>query len=167
MITDIAAFSSYFASVRRRTLRYCQRIPADQIDWVAQPGGWSFGDLIRHIAAAEQMFVGVAVADRWAYPGHERSLAPSLDDALAHLSACHTSAIASLGTLSNQDLHTPRQALDGRPLPIWQVLMLMVEHEIHHRSELAAYLTVFGVAPPQIYGLYVEELIAQLEQRPH
>ncbi len=166
MITNATAFITYFAGIRRRTLLYCQSIPAEQIDWAPRPGEFTCGDLVRHIAAIEQMFVGVAAANRWMYPGHERSLAPSLDDALAHLAASHTSAVATLGTLSDADLSTARQAIDGRPLPVWRVLMLMVEHEVHHRSQLAEHLSTMGVTPPQIFGMYVEELIAQIEQRP-
>jgi uncharacterized damage-inducible protein DinB len=36
----------------------------------------------------------------------------------------------------------------------------MVEHEVHHRSQLAAYLTQMGVEPPQIYGLTIEDIVA-------
>lgn len=166
MIVNASAFISYFAGIRRRTLLYCRSIPPDQIDWAPRPSEFTCGDLVRHIAAAEQMFVGVAAADRWAYPGHERSLAPSLDDALAHLEASHTSAVATLGTLSDADMQATRRAVDGRPLPVWRVLMLMVEHEVHHRSQLSEHLGALGVVPPQIFGMYVEELIAQIDQRP-
>jgi uncharacterized damage-inducible protein DinB len=166
MIMSATAFISYYAGVRRRTVNYCRQIPPEQIDWAPRPGEFTCGDLVRHIAAAEQMFVGVAAADRWAYPGHERSLASSLDDALAHLEASHTSAVATLGTLSDEELQATRQALDGRPLPVWRVLMLLVEHEVHHRSQLSEYLSALGVTPPQIFGVYVEELIAQIDQRP-
>jgi uncharacterized damage-inducible protein DinB len=36
----------------------------------------------------------------------------------------------------------------------------MVEHEFHHRSQLAVYLILMGVQSPQIFGLGVEEVIA-------
>ena len=36
----------------------------------------------------------------------------------------------------------------------------MIEHEIQHRSQLALYLTLMGLDPPQIYGLGVEDAIA-------
>jgi uncharacterized damage-inducible protein DinB len=38
--------------------------------------------------------------------------------------------------------------------------MAMVEHEIHHRSQIAMYLSLMGVPPPHIYGLGVEDVIA-------
>lgn len=165
MISSPSAFSSYVAGIRRRTLGYCRSIPPERIDWAPRPGEFTCGDIVRHLAAAEQMFIGVVATDRWAYPGHERSLAPTLADALAHLEASHDSALALLGTLADADMQAPRRALDGRALPVWRVLMLMVEHEIHHRSQLAEHLGSLGVAPPQIFGVYVEELIDRAGQR--
>lgn len=161
MIERIDSFIGYFASVRRRTITYCRTVPPEQIDWAPRPGELSFGDLIRHLAAAEQMFVGVAVAGRWAYPGHERQLGATLDDALAYLEASHTSALAALGTLDDAALRSERSALDGRPVAVWRLLMLMVEHEIHHRSQLASQLSELGVTPPQIYGVSLEELMVR------
>lgn len=161
MIDRVDSFISYFEWVRRRTLMYCRAVPAEQIDWAPRPDELSFGDLIRHIAAAEQMFVGVAVARRWAYPGHGRQLGAGLDEALAHLAAGHTGALAALGALGDGDLAAERPALDGRPVQVWRVLMLMVEHEVHHRSQIASHLAQLGVAPPQIYGLSLEEVMVR------
>lgn len=39
--------------------------------------------------------------------------------------------------------------------------MALVEHEVHHRSQLAVYLTLLGVEPPQVYGLGIEDVIAR------
>lgn len=161
MIERVDSFIGYFEGVRRRTVLYCRAIPAEQIDWSPRPGELSFGDLIRHIAAAEQMFVGVAVAGRWAYSGHERQLGAGHAEALAHLAASHTSALAALGTLGDEALGRERLALDGRPVQVWRILMLMVEHEVHHRSQIASQLSQLGVAPPQIYGLSLEEVIVR------
>jgi uncharacterized damage-inducible protein DinB len=107
------------------------------------------------------MFVGVAITGRWAYPGHERQLGAGRDEALAHLDASHTSALAALGTLGDGALAAERPALDGRPVQVWRVLMLMVEHEVHHRSQIASQLSQLGVAPPQIYGLSLEEVMVR------
>ena len=36
--------------------------------------------------------------------------------------------------------------------------MAMCEHEVHHRSQLASYLTLMGVDAPDIFGLGVEDV---------
>jgi len=163
MIASISSFLSYFESVRRRTLNFCAAVPEDRIDWAPQPGEFSCGDIMRHLAASEQMFVAVALTGRWAYPGHERSLGPDLPGALAYLEACHTSAVAALGTLSDEALGDAREAVGGSSIKVWRLLMLMVEHEAHHRSQLGSYLSQIGIEPPQIYGLRLEEVLAYSE----
>jgi len=103
---------------------------------------------------------------RWTYPGHERSLGANLHGALAYLEASHTSAVAALGALSDAELNHMREGAGGHPIKIWRILMLMVEHEIHHRSQLSSYLSLMGVEPPQIYGLHLEEVVAYSQGDP-
>jgi uncharacterized damage-inducible protein DinB len=161
MIERVDEFISYFASVRRRTLNYCRSIPPARVDWSPRLDELSFGDLIRHIAATEQMFTSVAVSGHWTYPGHERERAPTYEAAIAHLEAVHAEATAALRSLDDEALRQERKALDGSPVKVWRVLMLMVEHEVHHRSQIASHLAALGVAPPQIYGLSLEEVMVR------
>lgn len=162
MIERVDPFINYFASIRRRTLNYVYTIPADKIDWRPQAGELTCGDIIRHLAAAELMFAGAAVEGKWRYPDHEWDAERgSLVDALNTLETSHAATLKILATLSDADLAQPRPSLaDGPPIKAWRLLMAMVEHEIHHRSQLAVYLSLLGVEPPQIYGLGVEDVIA-------
>jgi uncharacterized damage-inducible protein DinB len=160
MIQSIGAFIEYFEGVRRRTLNYIGAIPPDRFEWSPRAGELTCGDLVRHIAAAEQMFVGVAVGGRWKYAGHDRALAENLDAARTYLNAVHGEEMARLRGVRDADLTQSRPALKGQPVKTWRWLMAMVEHEVHHRSQLAAYLTQMGVEPPQIYGLTIEDIVA-------
>lgn len=160
MIQSVSAFIEYFDGVRRRTSNFIRALPADRIDWSPKEGEWTCGEIVRHLAAAEKMFIGVAVEGRWGYSGHDESLAGSLDEAVAHLEHCHSEAMAALRGLSDADLYQPRPTLNGPPAKAWRLLMAMVEHEVHHRSQLAVYLALMGVEPPQIYGLGIEDVIA-------
>lgn len=165
MLHDMQAFLDYFAGVRRRTRRFIRAVPPDHIDWALAEGEFTCGDIIRHLAATEQMFVGVVVDERWSYPGHEREHHPTLDAAVNHLNATHETAMQRLQAAGSVVLQQPRPSLQGpeTPLPAWQVLLLMVEHEIHHRSQLATYLTLLHIPPPQLYGTGVEDLIAHTQ----
>jgi uncharacterized damage-inducible protein DinB len=106
------------------------------------------------------MFVGAVTEGRWRYPGHDRALAGSLEQALARLNAVHAEALTALRTLDDAELLQHRPTLNGPPARVWRLLMAMVEHEIHHRSQLSMYLSLMGVKPPHIYGLGVEDVIA-------
>ena len=160
MIQSVDSFIAYFESIRRRTLNFIQAIPPERLAWSPRAGEFTSAELVRHLGAAERMFVGAAVAGRWNYAGHEHDRQPGLDALLAELEAGHAAAIVELRGLSDAGLCAARPTLNGPPARAWRLLMALVEHEIHHRSQLALYLALMGVEPPQIYGLGVEDVIA-------
>ena len=71
MIQTVAGFIQYFESVRRRTLNYLRVIPPENFEWRPKDGEFTCGDIVRHILAAEKMFVGVAMDGKWKYMGHD------------------------------------------------------------------------------------------------
>lgn len=79
---------------------------------------------------------------------------------MVHLEVSHSEAMTTLRTLNDTELYQPRPTLNGPPVKAWRLLMAMVEHEVHHRSQLAVYLALLGIEPPQIYGLGIEEVVA-------
>ena len=108
------------------------------------------------------MFVRVATEGRWNYEDHEADGEQSLDELVTLLESTHIEAMEKLERFPDQDLNEPRYGPkgEGHPLKAWRWLMAMTEHEIHHRSQLAVYLSLMGVQPPHIFGLGVEDLIA-------
>jgi uncharacterized damage-inducible protein DinB len=160
MIEHVDRFVDYFNSIRRRTINYIRTVPNDRLDWSPQEGEFTCADIVRHLAAAEKMFVGAVVERRWIYSGHTGGPESSLDELVARLEASHTEAMNSLRVLDDEELHDERPTLNGPNVQAWRLLMAMVEHEVHHRSQLAMYLALMGVKPPHIYGLGVEDVIA-------
>ena len=159
MIQSIDSFIKYFGGVRRRTINFIRAVPPDQVDWSPKEGELTCGDIIRHLAATEKMYVDLVVEGRWGYAGHGRSLAADWDEVVAYLEEGHNETISRLRALDDGQLNRPRPSLGGHPLKVWRWLMLMVEHEVHHRSQLAVYLTLMGVEPPQIFGLGFEDIV--------
>jgi uncharacterized damage-inducible protein DinB len=160
MIASVSAFTDYFEGVRRRTHDFFGAIPAERVDWAPKPGEYSCGDIVRHVAASEVMFVGAVVDGCWRYPGHDHGVAPTLAAALARLDAGHAAARVRLGELADGALGERRLSLEpGQPpVRVWRLLLAMVEHEVHHRSQLASYLTWMGIEAPDIFGLGVEDV---------
>lgn len=159
MIRTVDSFIHYFGSIRRRTLMYVRTIPTDRSNWSPKPGEFTCGEIVRHLAAAEIMFIGAVVEGKWQYR-HPDDAEARLDTAIACLEESHTLAMSSLRHLSDAELDHMRPTLNGPPVRAWRLLMAMIEHEVHHRSQLAVYLTLMGVEPPQIYGLGIEDVIA-------
>jgi uncharacterized damage-inducible protein DinB len=160
VIASATDFTDYFDGVRRRTVHFFQAIPAGRIDWQPQAGEYTCGDIVRHVAASERMFVGAVVEGQWRYPGHDRALAPTLEAALADLDSAHAASGPRLRALDAAALAATRPALEpgARPVRAWRLLLAMVEHEVHHRSQLASYLTWMGLEAPDIFGLGVEDV---------
>jgi len=161
MLQSVKKFIDYFDGIRRRTLHFIDAIPADRIDWSPRGGEFSFGDLIRHLAATEDMFIGAVVDGKWRYIGHKKiKEKQERDVSITFLKSTHQEAMERLGTLNDSALNESRPSLSGQEVKTWRLLMAMVEHEVHHRSQIAMYLTLIKIKPPHIYGLGVEDVIA-------
>ncbi|HEV8585615.1 MAG TPA: DinB family protein [Methylomirabilota bacterium] len=160
MIASLGAFADYFEGVRRRTVHFARQVPPESIDWAPKAGEYTCGDIVRHLAASEAMFSGVVADSVWRYPGHERARGATLEAALSLLDAGHSAARAALARVPDAALNEERASLEpgARPIRAWRVLMAMCEHEVHHRSQLASYLTLMGVDAPDIFGLGVEDV---------
>jgi uncharacterized damage-inducible protein DinB len=70
----------------------------------------------------------------------------------------HGESMEMLAKLSDEQLQRRCQSADGTPMTTWKLLRAMVEHEVHHRGELYAYLGALGVTVPPLYGLTSEQL---------
>jgi uncharacterized damage-inducible protein DinB len=155
VIASMREFTEYFDGVRRRTVGFFRTIPADMIDWAPKDGEYTCGDIVRHVAASESMFAAVVADGAWRYDGHARELGVTLAETLALLDGRHAVATQALAKAGDAALTRLRPALEPGG---WRVLMAMCEHEVHHRSQLASYLTLMGVDAPDIFGLGVEDV---------
>jgi uncharacterized damage-inducible protein DinB len=161
MIDSVAEFARYFEGVRRRTWAAVDRIGPDLLDWSPRAGEMTCGEIVRHVAGAERFFVTKVLEDRFTGDLEPGS---ALDHAAtrARLESVHREQMARLAGLPDAALRTPRRDLDGGRVKAWRFLMAMVEHEVHHRSQLDCYLAQAGVEPPQIYGWRMEDVMARV-----
>ena len=73
VITDSASFLDYLSRIRGRTLAVGRVIPEDRLEWRPTEGAFSFGDLLRHLAAIERyMFAENARLQPARYPARVR-----------------------------------------------------------------------------------------------
>ncbi len=158
MLSDPALFADYFAGVRRRTLAVAAALPEKAMDWAPREGEFTAGDILRHLAGAQRMYLGAFRGEGWHFPGHARSLAPDKAAALRLLEERQRAFDADLRVMPAAALRARQPDLAGRTLSAWRILMMLVEHEIHHRSQLTGYLSALGVASPHLFGVGVEDL---------
>ena len=158
LIRSIAAYLKYFEGIRRRTVSFAEALPADKIDWKPKEDEYSCGDIIRHLGSVQLMNVDSFAGEERLYRGHAAALGESKEQALAYLAECDQQARARLERFSDEILSIKREDLRGNNISAWRFLMATVEHEVHHRSQLASYFTWMGAEAPQLYGIYMEEL---------
>jgi uncharacterized damage-inducible protein DinB len=158
-IRSVAPFLDYFDKIRERTMRVITCIPPERIEWRAAEGKFTLGDLGRHIGAMERyVFAECACGGRNLYAGCGCELADGYDEVIRFMQRTHGESMHMLAKLTDEELVQKCQSADGTPITTWKLLRSMVEHEIHHRGELYAYLGLLGVKVPPLYGLTSEQL---------
>ena len=170
MFTEIDAFLRYFRSVNRRAVRDVTALPPEADGWtpiggeseLVGEGAWSINKLIGHMCGSRLYFASAYRHEGWISPeppdvSRAELWAPALDDSFERFSEL----VREVGPngLSRQVsmIDTPDSSLTG-----WRVLMMMLEHDIHHRSQIDTYAGLNGWDPPDIYFRSAES-IAELQ----
>ncbi len=153
-IRTIQSFLDYHEGIRGRTRRVIDCIPHDRLEWAHAPGRFTFGDLIRHLAAIERYMFAENVHGRPSrYPGHGEELASGWDEVITYLEDRHVEAMQLFAALTDEDLLRKCMTPAGSTITVWKWLRAMVEHEVHHRGQLYLMLGTLGVETPPLYGL--------------
>lgn len=161
MITEIGPFLSFLRSVRKRTRAVAQVIPPAELESRPHAGAMSAGDLVRHIAVAERwMYVENVLGRASRYPGHGPELATGHERVLEYLDALHAETLELLAALTPEQIAGPCRTVADSEVPVWLLLRVMVEHEIHHRGQLYSVLGALGAERPPLFGLTEAEVRA-------
>ena len=165
MITDIASYLRYFDSVRRRTERDVRALPPEAAAWrppASSRGeaGWSIGDIVEHIGSARLYFARAYRDEGWI------TTPPELDRAdqrtwLPWLRLSAERFVAMLEGTPNEWLTRRIEMIDTPgSLSGGRMLLMMLEHEVHHRSQIDAYAGLQGWPVPDIFERSAETISA-------
>ena len=163
MISDIDAFLKYFDGVNRRAIRDIGALPADAETWRPPTGdgdnAWDIGEIVGHMAASRLYFAsayadGAWTAEPWSEPTRTRE---------QWLTALNTSFEGLRGRLAGTSSEWLRRRIDSLDTPgmsfsAWRLLMMMAEHDVHHRSQIETYAGIMGWPVQQIFGRTAEEV---------
>jgi len=164
VITDIASYLRLFDSIHRRTARDVAALPPNAAAWrppaVEGETGWSIGDIVGHIGGARLYFASAYRGAGWI----EVSPEVDRDDARTWVPWLQSSA----DRFSNLLRDTPTEWLTRKiemidtpgSLSGWRILMMMIEHEVHHRSQIDTYAGLEGWPVPDIFGRSAETIRA-------
>ena len=161
MITAIADFLRYFEGVHRRTVRDIDALPPEAGAWTPAAGeaeaAWGISELVAHVARSRSFFVGAYRAEGWIMPPAGKR--PDTTKWAALLAESAATLAAGLETTPDDWLQRRVPLIEGDgSLAGWRVLMMLVEHEVHHRSQIDTYAGLTGWSPPDIFGLSAEDI---------
>jgi uncharacterized damage-inducible protein DinB len=171
MITDMASYLRFFDSVRRRTERDVAALPPAAAAWRARrveaEAGWSIGQIVAHIGGSRLYFASAYRGEGWLWseaeadPADQRTWLPWLEASAERYAALLRETPAAWLTRRIEMIDTPGATLSG-----WRLLMMMLEHEVHHRSQIDTYAGLEGWPVPDIFGRSAESIDAlQAEER--
>lgn len=158
-VETVDGFLDYLTGIRERTDRLVPLIPDDRFGWRPHPGAFSFGDLLRHVAALERHMFAENVQGRPSrYAGHGPDLAEGPEEVRSFWNRCREGSLEVYRQLTDEALERPCTTPAGAELRTWKWLRAMVEHEVHHRGQLHLMLSTIGVESPPLFGLTSEEV---------
>ena len=166
MISDIRSFLRFFEAVHRRTVRDVAALPEEAERWKPPAGeeeqAWGPPEIVRHVAESRQFFASAFLGNGWVWESRPGSM-PARDGWVPMLETSWEQFAAALED-ADDGLLRRRVALIGEPdrkVSGWRVLMMGVEHEVHHRSQLVTYAGLSGWPVHQIFGRSNEWVLGQ------
>jgi uncharacterized damage-inducible protein DinB len=165
MITDIASYLRFFDSVQRRTARDVAALPPAAAAWRPAAGSgeaaWGIGQIVSHIGISRLYFASAYRGEGWIWatpnvdPADQATWLPWLDRSAERYAALLGDTPNDWLTRRVDTLDTPGATLSG-----WRILMMMLEHEVHHRSQIDAYAGQEGWPVPDIFNRSAESIDA-------
>jgi uncharacterized damage-inducible protein DinB len=165
MITDIGSYLKFFDSVRRRTERDVAALPPEAAAWrppaVAGESEWTIGQIIDHLGGSRLYFASAYRGEGWLWA--RTGIEMDADDPRTWLPWLRRSAerfTAQLADTPPEWLNRRVEMIDtpGATLSGWRILMMMLEHEVHHRSQIDAYAGLSGWPVPDIFNRSAEHI---------
>ena len=146
----------YVARVHERTRDALSSVPDHLLGWRQREGEFTIAELAVHTLNARTWNAELVTGDaNVRYTGHDASSYRTRDSLLALADA---TAARALRLISSANLDATIPSSMGE-IEAWRRVMGgLIEHEVHHRSQLCALLTQNGVQPPALYGLFEEQL---------
>ncbi len=169
MFETIDDFLRYFRSVHKRSVRDVAALPPAADGWKPTGGegeiAWSINILIGHIAGSRLYFASAFCGHGWINP--DPPDVSSSDKWVPALEQSYADFVARVGDAPPHWMSRKVDMIDtpGGQLSGWRLLLMMMEHDIHHRSQIDTYAGINGWPVPDIYDRSAEMIGALQDQQ--
>lgn len=150
MPSEIDEYVQHLERYRATTLQVFDLVSADELSWRPSPDQYSLGQQLLHIGQAEDrvahgVFEGDWDLERVRFP----KPLPGPDAMKAFLRDVRAYLLRHVSALSPEDLGRTVGVPDsGTEYTVRSWLWFTLEHELHHRGQIWAYLRAMGKTPP-------------------
>ena len=137
---------SHWKNIREGLIETIYKFKEAELDYLPFDGSRAVGDMMLHIADAEDgwfRFVVTRELDDWPT---QYTLAnfPTRDTILGALDEVHDRTERYLDSLSTADLEKIIETPWGEQISLRWIIWHILEHEVHHRGELSLVLGLLG-----------------------
>jgi uncharacterized damage-inducible protein DinB len=147
--TETTRLAELSVAIRDSTLKRLRRVPAGAENWRPSPGALSFGDIAHHLLEADLWLLRklaepklVAMTAKAGEAGEVD--ARGLSDLIERLELSGHVRSGRIEKLAPADLErlVPDDRFDGDVTLWWVIVRGNLDHEAHHRGQLATYLRI-------------------------
>ncbi len=166
MKTLLHSLFEYGDWVNQRLLQAAEGLSQEEFTRDLLPGFGSIHHTFAHILGAEALWF-----ERWQGRSPKTMLSPgdlpdvqSLRARWAELTKARDAFFAQLNESAlNETVHWTNMRGQSYALPLWQIMLHCANHSTHHRSEIAAMLSMLGREPEStdLLGFYLERAGAE------
>lgn len=161
MFRNIDGFLRYFEGVNKRAMRDIAALPPAADGWRPATGegekAWGINQLVGHMCGSRLYFASAYSGNGWISPPPPD--VSSREKWLPALAASFDEFKAKLAGTPDEWLERRIDMIDTEAtLPGWRLLLMMMEHDIHHRSQIDTYAGLNGWDVPDIYNRSAETI---------
>lgn len=139
-------FFAHWKLVRKGLSATADNFQEDELYFKPFEGAWSVGEILLHIANAEEGWFRYSVThefDEWP-SGHTLDNYPTFASIKTLLNEVHDWTEEYISALSPEDYHRVIELPWDEKIHLGWILWHVLEHEIHHRGELSLILGILG-----------------------
>lgn len=151
MPTEIEDLTEHYERYRAVTLEHLERFNDEQLAWRPRPNAFSCGQQFLHLIQTEDFYMHGLFEQDWAIERLRFPAAvPAKPELKAQFETARTYTRSRFSTLTLDQLSTLVPPIMNSPIH-WSLrswLWYVLEHEMHHKAQIAEYMRAQLMTPP-------------------